>query len=295
MALEGNRSQNSAHPRDNTSMTKRNCLWLDALTDNMANVLADSANLCTLDLMADGENYLAAADKSKKLKIWRNSELFSDEALPCDPTAIAPLDTECRSPEKAVSLLAVASGQYVFLYRKMKPLYKFRISPVAPEEADVWNGLEAGSLSAEKGLLSFCSLQSNGICLSDMATKILHMKDGDEQEILLRRNPNPPTKQFTVITCVAVLKKRGDENQPAGSLLLGTENGCVIYLDDTCTSERNRRKVGGVPAFLATCGTLETDHKVFVAARDGKVYGISHMNQVEVLMFVYLNLFCLET
>lgn len=260
-------------------------MWLDALTDNMANVFVDSAQLCTLDVLADGDHYLAATDKNKKLKVWRNSELYSEEALPYEPTAVAVLCTEARIQEIALPLLAVAAGPYVFLYRKLKLLYKFRIvqNPISAAEADLWKGLEAGSLTVQTCVSSLRGLQANGICLSGKANRIMNIRDSKAQEDFAKRNTTPPVVDHTAITCLAVLRKRDDESGVAGSLLLGTESGYIIFLDETCTSERKRIKFGSTPVFLATHGAMDIDWRIFVAVRDGKIYCVHQTKEPQVL------------
>jgi hypothetical protein len=63
-------------------------LWLDAWSDPMANVDADSACVESADLAGDGEWRLVVAGADRKLKVWNGTKIASEHDLLDAPAAV---------------------------------------------------------------------------------------------------------------------------------------------------------------------------------------------------------------
>ena len=104
------------------------------------------------DLNATGEYLLLVADADKKLKVYKGTSLASEHALLDVPSALATFYTDLNKP--ATPSVAVAAGSYIFIYRNLRPYYKFTLPPVDIEqvEQDVWAGLRASKIDGNAAL-----------------------------------------------------------------------------------------------------------------------------------------------
>jgi Bardet-Biedl syndrome 1 protein len=113
-------------------------VWLNALTDPVAGLSAYSACMHTCNLLGDGEWRLVVADSDKKLKVWKGTQKQSDNTLLDTAVAITSFISDTTSPR--IPFLAVASGSHVYIYRNLRPFYKFVLppEPVDPQEQEAW-------------------------------------------------------------------------------------------------------------------------------------------------------------
>lgn len=63
--------------------------------------------------------------------------------------------------------IAVAAGSHVYVYRNLRPYFKFTLPSVdiASGELDVWDQLKAGSVTAEKAFETLSGLRCASACL----------------------------------------------------------------------------------------------------------------------------------
>ena len=96
------------------------------------------------DLHGDGDSKLLVAGADRKLKIYKGTVLLSENVLLDAPVAICSFYPEAKKP--ALPSVAVAAGPYVFIYRNMRPYYKFTLPflPVDSRESSAWTALEDG-------------------------------------------------------------------------------------------------------------------------------------------------------
>lgn len=260
-------------------------VWLDALTDPVAGVQADGKGVQTLDLFADGEWRLVVADKDKKLKVWRGTHLASEHTLLDRATAIASFYTDSVGCGSSLPSLAVTAGPHVYIYRNLRPYYKFTLAlePTPARELDVWKGLAAGTLPLCDALTTLGALQKGGHPgISSRSADLLSLGEESAQERFVEQHKGLPLVGQTVITCMSVIRRGVDEPSSPGNLLLGMESGHVVLLDNSCTKEARKLWVGEVPVFIVTHGVLDVECKVFVAARDGKVYSCKNCQNPQV-------------
>ncbi len=141
----------------------RTGFWLDAHYDPVASLKAFSCCLHSCDLYGDGDWRLAIAGLDKKLKVtscytfsllysvsktgtqkvcasqvWKGTQLASEHELLDVPCAIASFYTDSQSPR--IPSLAVAVGANVFIYRNLRPYFKFTLPPevISDVERTLW-------------------------------------------------------------------------------------------------------------------------------------------------------------
>ena len=77
------------------------------------------------------------SELSIPVQVWAGTQKLSEHALIDTPVAIASFisDTSTRQPS-----LAVAAGSHIFIYRNLRPYYKFVLPPeeVNSEEQETW-------------------------------------------------------------------------------------------------------------------------------------------------------------
>ncbi|GMH36088.1 hypothetical protein BSKO_03956 [Bryopsis sp. KO-2023] len=279
--VDGNTPNTSARNSQPSSGKK---VWLDALTDPVAGIKAYTPCIHTIDLFGDGEWRLVVGDASKVLKVWRGTHLASEHALLDTATAVTSFYSDGNSPVGKLPSMAVAAGPNIYIYRNMRPYYKFTLSlePTPPQEQEVWNGLGNGSMSLSRAAAVLRDAQENGAFeLSIRSSDFLALEDETSQEQFVEQHRNVPLIEQTVISCMTVIRREAEEPDSAGNLVLGTESGQVLILDNSSTKEETKTWIGGAPVFLAVNGLLDVEFRIFVAARDGKVYCIKERNATE--------------
>jgi hypothetical protein len=82
--------------------------------------------------------------------VWKGTTLQSEHNLLEPAVAIVPFYSDLSTPR--LPALAVAAGPFVFIYRNLRPYYKFTIPPVDinPQEADVWADVKSDKLDFSK-------------------------------------------------------------------------------------------------------------------------------------------------
>eukprot|EP00935_MAST-01C_sp_MAST-1C-sp1_P000776 g776.t1 len=200
------------------------------------------------DLNGDGEHRLLVGDSDRKLKIYKGTALVSEHALLDVPVALCAFYTDTNVPRTPA--VAVASGPYVFIYRNLRPYFKFTLPPleINAEESRVWNELESEELTAANAHELLSTARCKGKTLM----------------------------QQTVITCMETLNKNMDEHDAVSSLVIGTESKQVLILKPSGTQILSRCSVGGVPVHMAVTGLYDVDYRVVVACRNGSVYTIKN-------------------
>ncbi|KAK2100100.1 Bardet-Biedl syndrome 1 protein [Saguinus oedipus] len=121
-----------------------NSKWLDAHYDPMANIHTFSACLALADLHGDGEYKLVVGDlgpggQQPRLKVLKGPLVMTKSPLPALPAAAATFFMEPHEPRTPA--LALASGPCVYVYKNLRPYFKFSLPqlPPNPLEQDLWN------------------------------------------------------------------------------------------------------------------------------------------------------------
>ena len=174
--------------------------WLHAWYDPLAGVRAFSPQLALADLNGDGEGRLVVADSDRRLKVFKGTQLVSDNPLLDSPVAVTSFFMDMGSSRgHKLPALAVASGPNIFIYRMLRPYYKFSLAspttPVAPadskaskdaaptasgtqtdlspDEVNVWQLLKDKATGWQEGERELLKLRAAGVRLTERSLDFL--------------------------------------------------------------------------------------------------------------------------
>uniref|UniRef100_A0A8C2I8R6 Bardet-Biedl syndrome 1 n=1 Tax=Cyprinus carpio TaxID=7962 RepID=A0A8C2I8R6_CYPCA len=135
--------------------------WLDAHYDPVANLYTFSSCIALSDLHGDGENKLVAGDLgtgvcNMKLKVYHGTGLLSESTLLDLPTGMVSFLMDLHEPRTPA--IAVASGPFIYVYKNLRPYFKFTLPSleVNPLEQDVWSQAKEVSCSLSYTLYLHC-------------------------------------------------------------------------------------------------------------------------------------------
>eukprot|EP01006_Ploeotia_vitrea_P050077 TRINITY_DN67408_c1_g1_i1.p1 TRINITY_DN67408_c1_g1~~TRINITY_DN67408_c1_g1_i1.p1 ORF type:complete len:609 (-),score=85.28 TRINITY_DN67408_c1_g1_i1:410-2236(-) len=259
---------------------KEKPLWLDAWQDRLAGVKAFSCQLELADVNGDNDSKLLIADSSKKLKIYSGTALVAEQLLLDSPLGIASFYMDYNEAKRRPAV-AVAAGPYIFIYKNLRPYYKFTLPPVEINqiESDVWANLRNGKTTVQAAIEELENAKENGVILSSRSLDFLAIEDDQtnaKQQQFVNDHKNLPLVQQTVITAMIVLKKDKDDAGAVGCLVIGTENGRVLILDSTGSSIIRKVQLVSVPVFIVCTGLYDVDYRIVVACRNGNIYNIKN-------------------
>ncbi|WIA09492.1 hypothetical protein OEZ85_008892 [Tetradesmus obliquus] len=252
-------------------------LWLDAWADPVAGLNAFTNCIHTCNLYGDGDWRLVVADADKKIKVWKGTAKASEHALVEAPVAITSFITDSTAPR--VPTLAVAAGPHVYMFRSLRPFYKFTLpaGDVSPAEDAVWKQVEAGKLEAAAAAQQLQHLQDKGSLQLTARSQQLLALAGDpqaQQQFAADSSGQAAAGNLSCITCMDAVRQAKDELDAVSRLVLGTEDCRVLILNAAGTAVDKAITLPAVPAFLATTGELDEGYRITVAARDGRLYNI---------------------
>ncbi|KAF8073129.1 Bbs1 [Scenedesmus sp. PABB004] len=254
-------------------------VWLDAWADPVAGLRAFSC-VHTCDLLGDGDWRLVVADADKKLKVWRGTAKASEHALLDAPTAVTSFLPPAASPPR-MPTLAVAAGPHVYMFRALRPHYRFTLPPAdsSPAEDAVWQQVDAGELDAAAGAAQLQQQLDGGAPLGGRSRRLLAA--APEQ----RAGFAASSRGQAGLSCITCMDVVADSDEPGATsrLVLGTEDCRLLVLNAAGTAVERAVALPAVPAFLATAaggggggggGDAAGGWRVSVAARDGRLYSV---------------------
>ncbi|KAG8563635.1 hypothetical protein GDO81_016157 [Engystomops pustulosus] len=118
--------------------------WLDAHYDPVAGLNTFSSCIALADLHGDGDFKMVAGDIGSgpfnmKLKVYKGTSLMSENALLDMPTGVAAFLMDQNEPRTPA--VAVASGPFIYVYKNLRPYFKFTLPAleINPLEKEVWD------------------------------------------------------------------------------------------------------------------------------------------------------------
>ncbi|KAG8146716.1 hypothetical protein E2320_013833 [Naja naja] len=236
--------------------------WLDAYYDPVANLHTFSSCVTLADLHGDGNHKLVVGNfgstgHEMKLKVYQGTTLLSENTLPDLPTSVVSFLMELHEPR--MPALAVASGPYIYVYKNLRPYFKFTLPPMEPNpmEKVVWDQAKEDKvdLLSMKEMLE--AIRENAeMPLSVQSLRFLTL-ELPEMESFVNQHKFQPIKRQTVITCMATLKKNRVEEDAISCLVVGTENMEILILDPEAFTILSKVAIPGVPAFLDIAGQFD--------------------------------------
>eukprot|EP01061_Rhynchopus_euleeides_P042261 TRINITY_DN73780_c0_g1_i1.p1 TRINITY_DN73780_c0_g1~~TRINITY_DN73780_c0_g1_i1.p1 ORF type:complete len:599 (+),score=209.43 TRINITY_DN73780_c0_g1_i1:256-2052(+) len=256
--------------------TRDDSLWLEAFTNPLAGVRAFSGCLEFADIHNNGDWKLLVADASSKLKIFSGTDLVMESPLLDTPCSIASFYVDYSEPNRRPAI-AIASGPSVYIYKNLKPFYKFFLPcvEISSIESDVWANIRQDKVTIAGASEVLEHAKENGVMLSSRSLEFLSYETPEERAKFANDVKNAPLIQQTVITSLAVLKKDKEEDTGVGFLIIGTENCRILILDSQFQILR-KVQLPSPPVFICTTGLYDVDYRIVVACRNGNISTIKN-------------------
>ncbi|XP_012876297.1 PREDICTED: Bardet-Biedl syndrome 1 protein [Dipodomys ordii] len=254
-----------------------NSKWLDAHYDPLANIHTFSACLALADLHGDGEYKLVVGDlgpgeQQPRLKVFKGPTVLTESPLPSLPAAAATFLMEQHEPRTPA--LALASGPCVYVYKNLRPYFKFSLPqlPPNPVEQDLWNQAKEDQIDplTLKEMLESIREKAE-VPLSVQSLRFLQL-DLSEMEPFVNQHKSKSIKRQTVITTMTTLKKNLADEDAISCLVLGTENKELLVLDPEAFTILAKMSLPSVPVFLEVSGQFDVEFRLAAACRNGSIY-----------------------
>jgi len=277
MALSvGEQALNAAKDREESKSRK---VWLHAWHDPVSNLKAFCSCVRLADLNGDGDSKLLVGCSDRKLKIYKGTTLLSENVLLDVPVAIATFYPDSKKPN--TPSVAVAAGAYIFIYRNLRPYYKFSLPllPVDAREMQLWTDLIDSKTSLEDARELLTTIRDSGTVLTSRSQELLALEDNSAATDYIAEQKGKPLVRQTVMTCMETLKKDMEDDDAVSMLVAGTEAGQVLILEPSGTAVSSKIQLPSPPVFLAVTGLHAVEYRIVCACRDGHLYTIKNGEQ----------------
>ena len=268
--------------------------WLHAWYDPMAHLKSTSSRIATVDITNDGNHALLVVDDSKRLKVFRGMNLISSHKLLDHASCLSifyPSSLQQQQQQKqsnknnnnissSLPAVGVGTGSYIYIYRSMRPYYKFTLPTIKinSDELSIWNQArnnDNNNISNQEILKLLKDLQKNeNISLTFRTSFILSITDYSEQLKYIESYKSSELISNTCITCMTSIKKQDNETNSVSSLIIGTENNEILFLDCSGCNIDKIIKIPSVPFILNVIGLLSIDYRIIIATRSNIIYTI---------------------
>ncbi|KAM9832615.1 BBSome complex member BBS1 [Neosynchiropus ocellatus] len=251
--------------------------WLDAHYDPVAGLHTFSSCMDLADLSGDGETRLVVGDLGSgstgmKLKVFRGTALLSESVLLDLPAGLVAFFMDLHEPR--IPAVAVASGPCVYVYKNLRPYFKFTLPglEVNQLEQDVWQQAREGQVDPQTLKETLEVLRtSEGVPLTLRSLRALSLDPQDLHEFVDLRKQQPLRRQ-TVITCISTVKKSTADEDGVSCLLIGTESCHVFILDPEAFIILAKMTLPAPPTMMDVTGQYDVEFRITVACRNGNIY-----------------------
>ncbi|ETV92493.1 hypothetical protein H310_13179 [Aphanomyces invadans] len=250
--------------------------WLHAYHNSVAGIKAFTNCVQLADVYGDGDSKLIVADSDRRLKLYKGSTLMSEQALLGVPVALCAFYSESTRPR--MPSIAVASGPSIYIYRNMRPYYKFTVPvlDIDPEEEKLWKSIAKCETDIPAATHQLNLLRANGSRLTQRSRGFLAIDDIDQQAEYMSRCMDEPLVEQTTITCMTTVNKNMDEKDAISCLVVGTEAAQVYILDQQGTAVLCKTAIPAVPVDMVVNGLYDVEYRVIVSCRNGSVYTVKN-------------------
>ncbi|KAJ9590443.1 hypothetical protein L9F63_016530 [Diploptera punctata] len=237
------------------------------------------------DINSDGDYKLIIADLGTgstniKLKVYKGTSLMTETTLIDVPTGVVSFHMDTSEPR--VPAVAVASGPNVYVYKNMRPYFKFALPTIEvnPLEHDLWLEVRNKQMEVEVFYELLQNLrQELGFTNLTARSQQLLMLEHSKWRSFVDQYKDVPIKKQSVITSITTLKKSMTDEVAASCLVIGTENSDIYILDPEAFTILENMNLGGTgnvlgagaPVHLAATGLYDVEFRLLAACRDGSV------------------------
>lgn len=181
------------------------------------------------------------------------------------PTGVVTFYMDMTEPK--IPAIAVASGAHIYIYKNMKPYFKFTLPSldIHASEKELWGA----AAQAEHGLdlsalldgLQSLRAEIGDSKLTARTQRLLMINDRNEAQAFVDTHASFSLKKQSVITCISTLRKSHDEEKALSCLVLGTESSMVFILDPEAFTILETLYLPSPPAFFAVNGLFDVDFR----------------------------------
>ncbi|XP_077358811.1 BBSome complex member BBS1 [Festucalex cinctus] len=254
--------------------------WLDAHYDPVAGLRTLTPCMTLADLSGDGDGRLVAADlgggggggASMKLKVYGGTALLSESVLLDLPCGLAAFFMDLHEPR--VPAVAVASGPCIYVYKNLRPYFKFTLPAlnVNTLEQEVWDEAREGHIDPPALKETLESVRKKADV--PLSVRSLHFLSLGRQQLqdFVHMHKRQPIKRQTVITCMSTLKKSTADDDGVSCLVVGTESAHVYVLDPEAFVVLAKVSLPAPPTLMDATGQFDVEYRITVACRNGNIY-----------------------
>ncbi|KAK1881132.1 Bardet-Biedl syndrome 1 protein like [Dissostichus eleginoides] len=227
--------------------------WLEAHYDPLAGLFSFSSCVDLADLSGDGESRLV----SSLLDL---------------PSGLVAFFMDLHEPR--IPAVAVASGPCVYVYKNLRPYFKFTLPGLRVNtlEQDVWRQVREGQIDplTLKEMLESVRKTAD-VPLSVRSLRFLSL-DPEDMDDFVQLHKQQPIRRQTVITCIGTLKKSTADEDGVSCLVIGTESCDVFVLDPEAFIILSTMSLPAPPTMMDVTGQFDVEFRITVACRNGNIY-----------------------
>ncbi|KAL0234266.1 hypothetical protein PCE1_001303 [Barthelona sp. PCE] len=270
--------------------------WIDSWKDTVAGLKTFQPLCCFGDFDEEDDGKFAVVTEDNRLRVMQGVRFIAETELSGIASACCAYKIKAEEPH----LIAVSCGQIVYTYKLMsdglRPVFRFvcTSSVISTAETELWDHFAHNTdfpvADLVHGLLNI-SKGGTQLELSQSHT-LLDLESSEDQQSFARAALALSSLQkLTVINCMtSCVSGSGGELR---SLVLGTEDGHVIFLDQRGRSTQATLDLGAPIDFIDSFASDNIDHvRVIVGLRSGKVRVIRNQQLTSVNLQLDSNAVC---
>ncbi|CAF3669384.1 unnamed protein product [Rotaria sordida] len=275
-------NNNENETRPTTAVADPKSKWLPAHADFVAGINTVETCMELVDLFAEGSVNLVIADFGNillmpklqtKLKVFKGFSLLKENNLTDLPCAVVACYMDTLQPR--IPALAVASGSAVFLFKSLRPYYKFVLPQldIAQVEKDVWLKAREGNIDIQAMHDVLNDLHRAGTTtLTHRSYMFLQISNNNEAHQFVEHYKNIELKQQSCITCMKKLNKNSADEDALNCLVIGTEDQHIYIIESEAFTILATMNCPATPSFLDVSGVYDVEFRILATCRNGYIY-----------------------
>ena len=180
-------------------------------------------------------------------------------------------------PQKGFPSIAVSAGDSIYMYRNLRPFFKFAVPQEKPDDGEValWASAHAGQLKGPDLQRELANLKDAGVRLAPRSLDVLACEDVAAMNAMIDRSQGAGLTTPDYVSCTTTIAST--EVDGAGqNLVVGTELGRLYVMDKTGTGVQTSVRLPSTPAMMCVSGNLREAYRISVASRSGNVYNVKN-------------------
>ena len=177
-----------------------------------------------------------------------------------------------------VPSISVASGSAIYIYKNLKPFYKFTLPlcTVNSVEQDTWNQAYDKSIDTITFRSKLFDLRKqfgeSALTTQTQAFLDLDEKNGELLDRFIDDHRDEPLKKLNLITCMNTIKKSVTQERQVCYLVVGTEDKDLIIIEPDAFTVISSVKLPSIPVFIEVNGGYDVEYRITVNCRDAHIY-----------------------